>query len=149
MTVEEAIEKRRSVRRFKPDPLTEEEIRKLVWSASKVPSAGGVRALKLLQVTTESDKVKLFKASNKQQAIMDAPVCFVISCDFKKIKKRYSRRGTRYGYMEAGHIGQNIALQAVSMGLGSVMIGAFCEHEVKYPLDIEDDPIYIVAVGRP
>ncbi len=52
--------------------------------------------------------------------------------------------------MEAGHVAQNIYLQAVSLGLGTVAVGAFRDDEVKRILNMtaEETPLYIMPVGR-
>jgi len=52
--------------------------------------------------------------------------------------------------MEAGHAAQNIYLQAVSLGLKTVSIGAFRDNQVKRVLQLEKDvePLYIMPVGR-
>ena len=50
--------------------------------------------------------------------------------------------------MEVGHVGQNISLQANALSLGSVMIGAFDDKQVKEILGINEDPLYIIPVGK-
>ncbi len=63
----------------------------------------------------------------------------------------YSKRGYRYVNMEAGHAAQNLSLQAVSLDLGSVVIGAFHDMEVKsiiLNLAEQEEPSYIIPVGR-
>jgi nitroreductase len=51
--------------------------------------------------------------------------------------------------MECGHIGQNVSLQAVSLGLDTVMVGAFDDERVREVLSIpqEETPLYIIPVG--
>jgi len=49
--------------------------------------------------------------------------------------------------MEAGHIGQNIYLQATALGLGTVSVGAFIDDEVKRVLGIKEEPLYLFPVG--
>ena len=53
--------------------------------------------------------------------------------------------------MEAGQASQNVLLQAVSLGLGAVPIGAFDDAEVQRVLGLADGavPLYLVPVGRP
>ena len=52
--------------------------------------------------------------------------------------------------MDAGHLGQNVHLQALSLGLGTVMVGAFKEPEAKKVLKgTEGVPIYMMPVGKP
>jgi nitroreductase len=52
--------------------------------------------------------------------------------------------------MEAGHAGQNVCLQSVSLGLGAVVIGAFDDAAVKKVLSLEDseEPLCILAIGK-
>jgi len=52
--------------------------------------------------------------------------------------------------MDVGHLGQNVHLIAESMGLGTVMVGAFIDKKVQDILDIKDQlPMYIMPVGVP
>jgi nitroreductase len=55
-----------------------------------------------------------------------------------------------YVYNEAGHCAQNILLEAVALGLGSVPVGAFDDEAVKTLLGLsQEQPLYIVPVGVP
>ncbi len=148
MEVEEAIYKRRSVRYFKDEPLTPEEVEKLMNAGRKTPSAGARRPLKLLAIEQTEVKNKLMAAAIGQKSVGAAPLVIVIAADYPKITAKYRSRGYRYAMMEAGHAGQNIALMAVSMGLGTVMIGAFSDNMVKAILEIQEDPLYLIPVGR-
>jgi nitroreductase len=51
--------------------------------------------------------------------------------------------------MEAGHAAQNVFLQAVSLELGIVVVGAFRDDEVKKTLSMPDEEhaLYILPVG--
>jgi nitroreductase len=53
--------------------------------------------------------------------------------------------------MEAGHAAQNIHLEAVALGLGSVAVGAFNDVEVHRVLGLSKDeiPLYLIPVGEP
>ncbi|MDP2991722.1 MAG: nitroreductase family protein, partial [Kiritimatiellota bacterium] len=64
---------------------------------------------------------------------------------------RYGKRGTNYVYMEVGHVGANVHLQAEAMGLGSCMIGAFDDSGIAAVLSLpmEHEPLYIMPVGYP
>ena len=52
--------------------------------------------------------------------------------------------------MEIGHAAQNVCLQAVALGLGCVVIGAFRDNEVKLIANLaaDEEPIYFIPVGR-
>lgn len=47
-----------------------------------------------------------------------------------------------------GHAGQNVSLQAIALGLGTVMIGAFEDKQVQEVLGIKGEPLYIIPVGK-
>ncbi len=56
-----------------------------------------------------------------------------------------------YIYMEAGHIAENVQLQAVALGLGAVPMGAFDEALVSKALAIPrgEQPLYLITIGQP
>jgi SagB-type dehydrogenase family enzyme len=63
---------------------------------------------------------------------------------------KYGERGIRYAHMEAGHAAQNVLLQAVSLNLGTVVIGAFQDEQVRRVLHLPEGehPLYIMPLGR-
>lgn len=78
----------------------------------------------------------------------NAPCYIVISADETKTVEKYGKRGYTYVLLEAGHSAQNIALQAQSCGLGTVMVGAFDDKKVQKVLKNEFEPIYIIPIGQ-
>ncbi len=91
----------------------------------------------------------LCSACLRQDFITRAPFSFVISSDYSRTTLSYGERGVRYVHMEAGHVGQNVALQGEALGLGSVMVGAFRDEVVSRVLNLaaELKPLYVVPVG--
>lgn len=86
-----------------------------------------------------------------QEWIGAAALNIVIAAVDERTTQRYGPRGRRrYVPMEAGHAGQNIYLQAESLGLSTVAIGAFRDDELRELLDLDDSyrPLYIYPVGR-
>lgn len=90
----------------------------------------------------------LSRAALEQRMIERAPVNIVIAADYHRTTGHYGQRGIRYVHMEVGHVGQNISLQAVALKMGTVMIGAFDDRQVKEILGIEEEPLYLIPVGR-
>ena len=79
-----------------------------------------------------------------------AGVVFIMSATPSRTSSRYGERGFRYIDMEAGHISQNIYLQATSLGLGSVAIGAFEGRAVNELIGVDgrnEAVVYLHAVG--
>jgi nitroreductase len=54
-----------------------------------------------------------------------------------------------YATMESGHMGQNIFLQAETLGLGAGIVGAFRDEEVRRVMGLpkEHEPLLIIPVG--
>lgn len=102
-----------------------------------------------LEIIKEGDlRVQLSNAALGQSSVRNAPVVIVIAGIFERTTSRYGKRGERYVYMEVGHCGQNLHLQAESLGLGTVMIGAFDDEKVKKVLGIKEDVFYLCPVGK-
>jgi SagB-type dehydrogenase family enzyme len=92
---------------------------------------------------------ELAKAALSQMWIADAPLDLVITAQYDRAASKYGKRAVRYAMIEAGHIGQNIFLQAEALGLGAGIVGAFDDKDVirvmKIPKDHE--PLLIMPVG--
>ncbi len=104
-----------------------------------------------LHITGEQDiRSELSRAGLGQLSIKNAPVTLVICAVYERITGKYGNRGIRYAHMEAGHVSQNIYLQAVSLGLGTVAIGAFEDKQVKKIAAVQEDelPLYLMPVGK-
>jgi SagB-type dehydrogenase family enzyme len=92
----------------------------------------------------------LSSAALGQKPVADAAVDLVISAEYERTTKKYGERGVRYSELEAGHAAQNILLQAVALGLGSVPIGAFDDNRIKTLLALPEaeTPLYVIPVGH-
>jgi SagB-type dehydrogenase family enzyme len=178
LSLEEAIARRRSVRNFTSQGLTDTELSQLLWAAQGItdpqgfrtaPSAGALYPLELYVVSTDGfyhyqpyghqldllkeDDLRLvvWKAGLEQNVLRDAPVVFLVAAVFQRTANKYGARAERYVYMEAGHAAQNLLLQAVALGLAAVPIGAFYDDELQVALSLPTDhkPLYLIPVGYP
>ena len=91
--------------------------------------------------------IRLMLACYGQFWVKTAAVNLIISADYKKVTRKYCQRGIKYAYIEVGHVGQNVCLQAESLGLETVTIGAFSDNKVKKVLGIDEEPLYIMPIG--
>ena len=177
VALEETLARRRSVRQYTDQPLTMEEISQLLWAAQGVtrdwgartaPSAGALYPLEVYvatpeglyhylpdghraEVLSQQDlRRTLARAGLDQNAIHDAPAVFVIAAVYARTSGKYGKRAERYVKLEAGHVGQNILLQAVALDLGGVPIGAFHDDQVQRALGLPAnyEPLYLIPVGH-
>ena len=105
-----------------------------------------------LHLVTPGDRRKdLCLAALNQEPVHRAPVVFLLAAVYDRITGKYGARGRRYAHIEAGHVGQNVQLQAVSLGLASAVIGAFEEERVRKALTLTgpEQPLYLLPAGRP
>jgi len=102
----------------------------------------------LIKIEEGDRRGALFSSALFQSSVKEAPLSFVICAEYQRTTKKYGKRGERYVHMEAGHVGQNICLQAQALGLATVVIGAFMDKAVKKVLGVKEKPLYIIPVGR-
>jgi SagB-type dehydrogenase family enzyme len=88
-------------------------------------------------------------AALHQEAIGNAPALIVIAAQYDSTTGKYGQRGIRYVHIETGCAAQNIYLQTVPLGLGTVLIGAFHDQDVVEILGMPPDhqPLAIMPVG--
>jgi SagB-type dehydrogenase family enzyme len=101
--------------------------------------------------TSEGDRRNdLRRGALNQSAVSRAPAVFVFGAVFERVTGKYGKRGVQYAFMEAGHAAQNLCLQAVSLDLASVPMGAFDDKTIQRILNAEKDirPVYLVPVGK-
>ena len=181
VSLEQAISKRRSPHSFAQKELSLEQISQLLWAAQGItgskhgfsfraaPSAGALYPMEIYLLSKNGlfhyipqghileikDKKDLRKAladsAFGQHVAADASIDIVICAVYSRVTSKYKEHGTRYVHIEAGHIAQNIHLQAVALGLGSVPVGAFDDDGVKKALSLpaDNEPLYIIPVGYP
>ncbi|MBW1855453.1 MAG: SagB/ThcOx family dehydrogenase, partial [Deltaproteobacteria bacterium] len=94
--------------------------------------------------------VETAKAALNQKMCVQAPVVFIWTAVFERMKWKYGQRAYRYVYLDAGHIAENLALTATSLKLGSCQIGALFDDEVNKIIDVDgtaESVIYMSVVG--
>ncbi|MGD8388359.1 MAG: SagB/ThcOx family dehydrogenase [Desulfobacteraceae bacterium] len=89
------------------------------------------------------------RAALSQGWMAGAPVNFAITATYERITGKYGQRGVRYAMIEAGHIGQNLFLQAGALGLEAGIVGAFRDDELIRVLGIPRSrvPLLVMPVG--
>ncbi len=79
--------------------------------------------------------------------VTEAAIDIVFTAEHQRTTAKYGERGIRYVHAEAGCATQNVYLQATSLGLGTVVIGAFYDDQVEEIMNIEEEPLYIMPIG--
>ena len=92
----------------------------------------------------------LTRAALAQNWIKTASTIIVFTADYERTTRKYGNRGKRYVHIEVGHAAQNLFLQSESLGLATVVVGAFNDDDVarilRLPADLQ--PLLLMPVGR-
>lgn len=148
----EAIEERRSVREFKPDPIPESVVSRIIDCGLKAPSAGNIQPWQFWVVKRPSIRSALAEAAFGQNFIERAPVVIVVLAEPARSATRYGYRGSDlYCIQDTAAAVQNMMLAALAYGIGSCWVGAFDEKKVSEALDLSERfrPVALVPMGYP
>jgi SagB-type dehydrogenase family enzyme len=104
-----------------------------------------------LELRAEGDsRRELASAALDQDFVRIAPASIVVAAVHRRTAQRYGKRSGRYIDQEVGCVAENVALQAESLNLGTVIVGAFDDARVKRIVGLgKEDPHCILPVGRP
>ena len=160
MEFERVVRQRRMIRAFKPLPVPEEKVGRIVELAQHYPSAGFSQGMAFI-VVTEPERVRRIRELNRLRG--DAPVLMVPCVSEKLYHDRYHEPdkirpdGTEiewpvpYWYFDAGCASLLVLLAVVDEGLAAYLAGAFRPDLLRKELGIPDDfvPVGVISIGYP
>jgi nitroreductase len=134
MTVQEAIETRRSVRKFKPTPIEDEKLVAVLEAGRLSPSARNQQQWKFFIVRDKAILEKLYIASEHQPSVQSAPAALVAVAtgDIQMACGGHTDAidtSIAFAYM---------LLRAWELGLGTCWLGRFHEEQVRAALSLPD-----------
>jgi SagB-type dehydrogenase family enzyme len=111
-----------------------------------IPSQHGLE-----QIAPGDLREAVAQASLRQRWMADAPLSLVVTAEYSRIEAKYGSRGRRYALMEAGHVCQNVFLQAEALGLAAGIVGAFDDGRLANVLHLPQghEPLLVMPVGHP
>lgn len=145
------IQRRRSVRAFRPEPVEEEKVAQILAAANAAPSAGNLQAYEVFRFTGEKERTALARAAWEQMFVAQAPVVLVFCADPARSAVRYRERGVKLYAIQDATIACTFAmLAATALDLGTVWVGAFDDARVRHVLGREDvQPVAVLPIGYP
>ena len=150
MEVKEALQARRSIRKFTDEKITKEEIDELMHAAMSGPSAVN-RTPWEFYVVTDKQKLEQLKGASRYTK-MDAPLAIIV-CGNKL--RMLPLKMSEFWVQDCSAATENILLRAVDMGLGSVWCGIYPQKDaaknVAEILDLPNRhvPLNIIYIGHP
>lgn len=145
----EAILARRSIRKYTPDPVSDEAINKLLQAAMAAPTGGNRKTLHFIIIKDRGTLNKLAEDHPYAKMLSDAPLCIAVCGDpsMTPLPRNFVPQDCSAATM-------NILHAAVALGLGAVWIGlALDEHYnmARKHLGIPENivPHNLIAIGHP
>lgn len=141
MDVFEAVQKRHSIRAYKPTPIPEEKLKRILESARLAPSAGNIQPWYFVVVKNREKRETLARGGRYARFLSESPIVIVGCGDQKGSPNWYA--------VDVAIALQNMVLTATAEGLGTCWIGSFSEEKVKSLLNIPDRfrVVALIAMG--
>ena len=140
------IKKRRSIRKYTGQAVTDEQIRQLLEAAMAAPSASNIQSWEFVVVRDPDLKRQLAQTHTWSHMAADAAAVFVVCGD---------ERASHHWVADASAATQNLLLAATALGLGAVWVGIYPgadrEARVRQALAIPEEirVLCLVPVGHP
>jgi nitroreductase len=141
MDVFEAVQKRHSVRAYRPTPIPEEKLKRILESARLAPSAGNIQPWYFVVVKDREKRETLAKGGRYARFLAESPTV-IVGCGDQKTSPNWY-------VVDVAIALQTMVLTATAEGLGTCWIGSFSEEKVKSLLNIPDRfrVVALIAMG--
>ncbi|HWQ07782.1 MAG TPA: nitroreductase family protein [Holophaga sp.] len=158
MNVKEAIEGRRSIRKYRPDPVDRALVRELLEAGRLAPSGNNSQPWRFIVVEEAAQREALATASHDQRWMTTAPVHIAICADLGARSGAGGSFDEETAGMEAKRVIRDTAiavdhmmLRAVELGLGTCWIGWYTQAGIRPLLGVPDHVFVlgILVVGYP
>ena len=149
MDVYKAIRTRRSVRGYRPDPIPEDVLHRVLEAARLAPSAGNRQPARLVVITQAEARRKVTEMCGNQSFIAEAPVV-IVACGLRmnlSVPEKMEPRVLIDGSIALDHL----TLAARAEGLGTCWIGVVGSQEIKQYLGLPEDAdiVGVTPLGYP
>jgi len=152
MSFDECVEARTSVRKYRPDAVSDYIINEALRIGNRAPSAGNLQARDFIIVVDKDNKKALANAAFGQKFLAEAPAVIVCCANMSKIETQYQDRGKElYVLQDVAASVSYMELYLAGKGYGSCWVGCFDETIVSKILKLPNHvrPIVLLTVGKP
>jgi nitroreductase len=152
MELMETIKGRRSIRKYKPDPVPEEVLQTVLEALRWAPSWANTQCWKVIVVKDPKIKSELAatlpKSNPALSSMSDAPLTLIL-CGEKGVSGFYKGQASTvkgdWLMFDAGLAMENLCLAAHTLGLGTVIVGFFDHKKAEEVLNVPEN-VEVVAM---
>jgi nitroreductase len=144
----ELIEKRYSVRAYKPDPVEDDKLHQVLEAARLAPTAANRQPFQLIVIHTAGREAELKRIYNRDWFVQ--PPLVICACG-TPAQGWVRRDGKNYSDVDVAIAMDHLILAAANLGLGTCWIAAFDSTAAREVLHLPDDvePIAFTPLGYP
>ncbi len=142
------IQRRYSVRAYKPDPVEDNKLQGLLEAARLAPSAANRQALRFIVIHTEGREEELQRIYNRDWFVQ--PPLVICACGIPS-ENWVRKDGKNYNDVDVAIAMDHLILAATDAGLGTCWIADFDANAAREVLHLPDDvePIAFTPLGYP
>lgn len=143
------VQKRYSVRAYKPDPVEDDKLAKILEAARLAPTASNRQPFQLIVIHTAGRTAELGRMYSRPWFVQ-API-IIAACTNPAEGWKRAMDGVNYSIVDVAIAFDHLTLEATDLGLGTCWIGAFNTQAVCEILGLppEVDPIALTPLGFP
>ncbi len=144
----EDIKNRYSVRKFSSKKIESEKMQAVLEAARLAPSAKNMQPWKFIVITDDEKREQLVDICRGQKFVAEAPATIAICCN----NLDYTMRcGHPASIIDGALASQNIAIQAVALGLGTCWIGSFLQERAQELISLPEGWVIVglIPIGYP
>ncbi len=148
MEFNNVIKERYSVRKYKPDRITDEELHTILKAGISAPTGCNYQPQRIYVLKSDEAIAKIRALS---RCAFDAPVVLLVALDETADWKSPLEAGCRAGIQDVSIVADHMMLAAWDIGVGSCWVNYFKPSEVKaaFELPVNETPILLMTLGYP
>ncbi len=156
MELQDALQQRRSIRKYQKKDVSKEDIQAMIEAANLAPSWKNSQVIRYYVVQTPDtlNQIKQTLPEFNYNNVVDAPV-LIVSCivinrsGYERNGEASNEIGNGWGCYDCGLHDMNLILKATELGLSTLIMGIRDAKRIKEILNIDDNQMVlsVIAVG--
>lgn len=148
MEFEKVIKERYSVRKYKAEMISDEELGKILEAGMVAPTGCNYQPQRIYVLKSKEAVAKIRTLS---KCAFDAPVVLIVALDDNADWKSPLEAGCRAGVQDVSIVADHMMLAAWNIGIGSCWVNYFKPSEVKAAFNLPENetPVLLMTLGYP
>lgn len=143
----DAIFQRRSIRRYRPDPVSPRQMEQLLRAGMAAPTSGNNQEWEFVVIRSAETMARIVEMDSYAGALKSAPVCVALCADMRRVAEPEEL----FWVQDLSAAAQNMLVEAAFLGLGGLWMGLYPGQRAALrpllSLPAEVEPLILLAFG--